>query len=257
MKKILLLILLLCFTINILAENTAFPLREKFPHIQIITLNDLYDKRDEVTIIDTRSRREYEYIHIEGSVNIYVNDTKFIYKIEEVAKKHNRPLVFYCYGHKCPISFNAADQIYRLANVENEIYVFDGGIFDWEAAYPDLLEPRGISSKDLVKLIKSKSIQWEQFQTLYLDDRTIAVDIRELRMRAKFGPLFFSRDYFIRWDQDDAIKKLVDLAEKKQLTLLIYDTAGVRYFTIVPYFKKRQFNNFYFLQGGATEIFRK
>ena len=63
LKLLLLPLLLLIQAAPLLAEET-FPHRSLFPRVETIELEELYNKRNDVVIIDVRSTYEYDTLHI-------------------------------------------------------------------------------------------------------------------------------------------------------------------------------------------------
>lgn len=96
-----------------------------------VVASDVNQKRAEVLIekenailIDVRSKEEYENKHIDGSINIDVND---IETVEEIYKDKNRPIILYCRsGNR---SMQAANKLIKMGYTK--IYNL-GAITNWE-----------------------------------------------------------------------------------------------------------------------------
>ena len=58
--QLLILTILAMLSINVYAKANDFPGRAKYPELPYIELNDLYDKRNNVVIVDARSTLEFE-----------------------------------------------------------------------------------------------------------------------------------------------------------------------------------------------------
>jgi len=62
-----------------------------------------------VIFIDVRSPRQYARRHISGALNLFLNDSFTEDNLLKVAKKES-PLVLYCNGINCSLSYKAAER---------------------------------------------------------------------------------------------------------------------------------------------------
>lgn len=78
------------------------------------------------TILDVRTPEEFASQHLEGAVNINIQDADFKQQLEQLDK--NEPVFVYCKGGGR--SANAANQLKALGF--SEVYDLQGGIMAWE-----------------------------------------------------------------------------------------------------------------------------
>ena len=86
------------------------------------------------TIIDVRSERDYNKMHIEGAVNIpyYSKQTDIINKLNNIYMNNaDIKTILYCKSSRCEYSRTMARRFMRIG-YEN-IYIYYGGIDDWIA----------------------------------------------------------------------------------------------------------------------------
>ena len=113
-----------------------FPLREKYPNVKPITLEQLNQDYDSTIIIDVRSKEEFDVIHVNKALNLPVTKGDFLTSLEKTrAKDDTTDIAFYCNGHTCAKSYKAAKKALG-ADFQN-IYCFDAGIFEWASTYSD------------------------------------------------------------------------------------------------------------------------
>ena len=84
-----------------------------------------------VIFIDVRSPRQYGNRHITGALNLFVNGSFTEENLLKVAKK-DTPLVLYCNGINCSLSYKAAERavIWGFSNIK----YFREGIRAWSRA---------------------------------------------------------------------------------------------------------------------------
>ncbi len=134
-------ILLLLIALRPVTADSTFPLREKFPDVPVISLSELEQQHDDVVIIDTRTRFEYEMIHINKAFRVPASSKSFLKLLERHVPDQESTQVFYCNGITCSKNYRAA----RMASEADyrNVYSFDAGISVWANANPDLTTLRG------------------------------------------------------------------------------------------------------------------
>ncbi|MBF0251254.1 MAG: rhodanese-like domain-containing protein [Alphaproteobacteria bacterium] len=86
--------------------------------------------RDDVVIIDARpTRKKYDVGHIPGAINI--PNTFFDKMVDQLPADKGKMLIFYCGGHKCPLSHKSAVKAEALGYTN--ITVYSGGQPEWVA----------------------------------------------------------------------------------------------------------------------------
>lgn len=163
--------------------NDDFPLRPYYPEVPHLTTDSLLTTYDSIIVVDIRSSFEYDVAHINKAVLLPLTDTDFAVKLEKLRHKASpTPMAFYCNGHSCAKSYQAAQLAISLGF--SNVYVYDGGIFDWIQAAPDkatLMREtparanRIISTEEFTKRL----LYFDAFAEQALDKDTIVIDIRD------------------------------------------------------------------------------
>ncbi|MDC0336001.1 rhodanese-like domain-containing protein, partial [Pseudodesulfovibrio sp.] len=90
------------------AEET-FPLRPYYPEVPFIGTDKLLDIYDSAIIVDIRSSFEYDVARVNKALLLPLTDTEFAEKLEKIRPKTDpTPMAFYCNGHSCAKSYQAA-----------------------------------------------------------------------------------------------------------------------------------------------------
>jgi len=169
--------------------NNEFPGRAKYKKIPYIELEDLYNKINDVVVVDARSKLEFDTLRIKTAVNIPVAAESFEAEIVKLRATTNKPIVFYCNGHTCMKSYISAKK--AMAVNVNDVHAFDAGIFDWTKAYPDEAVLLGNSPVNLAHLIpkstfKKRLLSPDDFSDRATIDRHkyMIIDVRDKFQRA-------------------------------------------------------------------------
>jgi len=256
-------VLLMCLVSNGLWASVEFPGRDRYPGVKYIEIEDLYNQRNNVVIIDARSHYEYETLRIKNAkfVPVTLTPSKFEVAIRKIVNDSpGKKLVFYCNGHTCMKSYKAAARATTYLKLDN-IYSFDAGIFDWARKYPREAFLLGKELDDVSKL-KSKAefkkhlMPAEKFIKT-ADDTVMVLDIRDRLERDGFY-IFSGYEESISLSDKDR-KKLDDFMKnvlKSHKTLYVYDMVGkqVRWFQY--YIESKGIKNYYFMEGGGEAFFK-
>ncbi len=228
-----------------------FPLRTLFPKVPAIELEALFKQYDKSIIFDVRSGYEYETLHIKDARHLALNDHEFIPVLQNLRKEDNRPFVFYCNGHTCKKSYEAAQKAmkYDIPNV----YVFDAGIFSWTKAHPDMavllgkspVDPNALISKEK---LKAHMLKPEAFGSRVGND-TIVLDIRDTNQKSAIN-LFPMHQHSVPLD-NKKLETYVNQARTSGRTLLIYDAVGKQVRWLQYYLEEERVPSYYFMEGGA------
>jgi len=236
------------------AEETQFPLREKYKDVPTISHEALYQKLGEVLVIDVRSAYEYETLRINGAINVSVSNKGFIFELQKIREKEARPIVFYCNGITCSKSYKAVVKA-KKHNIEN-ISAFDLGIIGWTKAHPDaatLLEETPVILSKLISkaTFLSHMLSPDEFVNK-IDDNAMVLDIREPIQRD-----IVILDHIVRVTPSDRIGRVLQRAKTRKKTLLIFDAVGKQVRWLQYRLEKEQVKNYYFMKGGVKGFINK
>ncbi len=233
------------------AADDGFPLREKFPKVKPMTTEVLYRDYQKVIIVDVRSKIEFDVIHINKAVHLPVTTAMFVKDLAKVRDKNgSAAIAFYCNGHTCAKSYEAADQ--ALAAGFNNVYAYDSGIYDWVKAHPDRGTLMGQTPAPVQKLIShemraSKTIKYDEFKKKAQNPAAIVVDIREPFQRETIPPLPALRNI-----PSDRFAELLKTGEFKGKELMILDAVGKQVEWIQYYLEMYGYTNYFFLDKGVA-----
>ena len=120
------------FSFQAMADE-AFPGRDVYPDIPVISTEDLYQRFEQSIIVDARTPYEYETLRIKGAINIplKLNNEKFIGKIQELRAASDKPIIFYCNGHSCMKSYKATRKAILYARADN-VFAYDVDVEPFE-----------------------------------------------------------------------------------------------------------------------------
>jgi len=250
-KTILLLLPLLLLFTSVVKADEAFPLRSLYPKVPPIELEELRERLDQVVVFDVRSGYEYDTLHIKGSRHLALNDADFIPTLQQLRQENASPFIFYCNGHTCKKSYNAAQKAIR-ANLDN-IYVFDAGIFAWTSAYPEQATLLGKSPVDPKLLLSKEKLAQHMLEPEAFGQRvgadTIVLDIRDTMQKNAIS-LFPMQQRSVPLD-NAKLKVFVDQAKNENKTLMIYDAVGKQVRWLQYFLEEQQVPSYYFMKGGA------
>jgi len=241
---------LLMLAAPLLAAEEGFPLRKKYPGLQYITTNDLKSQYDKAAIVDVRSKIEFDVIHINKAAHVPMAVKTFASDLEKKRQKSaTSPLVFYCNGHACEKSYEAADVATKAGF--NGVKVYDAGIFDWAKANPDKTTLLGKTPAAKEKLIPKstfakKLIGYDEFKKKAANPDTVVVDIREPIQRDVIPQIQGLRNI-----PSDRMVDLIKKGEFKDKQLLILDAVGKQVEWLQYYLEAKGYSNYLFLEKGV------
>ena len=233
------------------ASDAVFPHRAKFKHVPVLEAETLRKDLDKVIVIDVRSPYEYATLHIKGALHIAPHKDKLPTEAMALRAKSDVPMVFYCNGHSCKKSYEAAELAMK-AGVAN-VYAYDAGLDAWTKQYPGqsvLLGKSPAQSADFISSaeFKKRMISAQDFEAR-LEKGAVVIDIRDPRQRDVV--LFPMRELRAPLDDTKKISEAVAEAKKSKKTVLVYDKLGkqVRWFQY--YLEQQGVKDYYFLDGGS------
>ena len=251
LKKLFLMLAgLLVIATPLQAAEEGYPLRKKFPTLQYITTNDLSSQYDKAFIVDVRSKIEFNAIHINKATHLPMAVATFTSDLEKIRQKSaTSPLVFYCNGHTCEKSYDAAE-VAGKAGFKG-VVVYDSGIFEWAKAHPEKTTLMGKSPASKDKLISKasfakKTIGYEEFKKKASSPNAVVVDIREPIQREVIPQVQGLRNI-----PSDRMVDLINKGEFKNKQLLVLDAVGKQVEWLQYYLEAKGYSNYLFLEKGV------
>lgn len=226
----------------------GYPHRSEFADVEVFSTEQLRQRYDEVHIVDVRSKFEFDVVHIAKAENIPVADEKFLQRLEQVrAKVAPTPLVFYCNGHACSKSYEAAHTARRGGF--NNVYAYDSGIFDWMREQQQHTALLGIAPAPLNKMVsedyfQARMVSWDTVQKKAKEKNTIVLDVRDALQR--HGAVATPH---LQVPLDDFVARL-DGSEFRGKQLLIVDAVGKQVRWLQYVLEHKGYKNYFFLRDG-------
>jgi len=244
-------IILLFSATGVYASDDAFPHRAKFKHVPIMTAEALHKDLDKMIVVDVRSHYEYETLHIRGALHIALSKEKLPAAAKELRAKSDLPIVFYCNGHSCKKSYEAAD--FAISAGVTNVHAYDAGLDTWTKQYPEqsvLLGKSPMNPGDLISSgeFKKHLITGQEFEAR-LEKGAVVLDVRDLRQRDVV--LFPMRELRAPLDDSKKIADAVAEAKKSRKPLLVYDKVGHQTRWFQYYLQQQGVKDYYFLDGGS------
>lgn len=238
----------------ILADDAnPFPFRKLYPQVQVIETKDLTAKLDQYTIVDVRAPFEFDIMRIKGAHNIPVAQPDFADKVKALHQKSGKPMVFYCNGHTCEKSYQAAIKARQMANVEPAI-AYDGGINDWAKANPKLtglLDKPELDPKALIPEEKFKAHLLEPQEFINRARANPAAPVIDLRETFESDgiSLFAIRDIRTGFDIPK-LRAILSEAKQKGQPVFVYDAAGRNVRSLQYLIEDMGLKDYFFMKDG-------
>jgi rhodanese-related sulfurtransferase len=225
-----------------------YPLRAKYPKVEILTQDAFLQTTDAVIFVDVRSEFEYNVLHIDGAKNISVSNRGFIPQLKALRANSNKTIIFYCNGIDCQKSYQA----YLIAKEQgvSNMKVYDSGV---EAAL--------LSSPTRMRIFGKPASNAQQF----IDKQKLEahlLDAHEFMGRAnKEGLLIDIRDPFQKKESAHssmAVSVPLDYFENfmsrlnPSAPLFIFDAVGKQVIWLQYLLEEKGVKEYYFLKGGIA-----
>lgn len=242
--------ILMSMTVSAIAEE-GYPLRAKFPQVKVISTEALNKDYEKIIVVDVRSKIEFDVIHVNKAVFEPITTMLFTKNLEKIRdKSSDKPIAFYCNGHTCIKSYEAADQAMK-AGFQN-VLVYDAGINEWAKAHPEKTTLFGKTPAALNKLIskemfEKRKISFQDFKKRSADANAMVIDAREPFQRKEIPQLSGT----IRNIPSDRLVELIRKGEFKTNQLLIMDAVGKQVEWIQYYLEDAKYTNYFFLDKGV------
>lgn len=247
----LLLLVSILVTGSVLALEEDFPLRNRYRDLNILSVEEFYSIYNDVVIIDVRPKYAYDYLHIEGAYNIPLKSPDFIEQMRALEKDNNKPIVFYCFGYDCHLSYDACRQTKKYIKSDNTLMVYDGGLLDWAKRYPDKVKPAYNVQEyiTLNRLIDNYSMEPKSFILQSAKDNVILVNFNtqyDFDDPLKFRAIRLAGNP----NQEALFKDLMHQAKQNNKTLFIYGPSSRSYAIPLKVLVAERFYNFKLMEGG-------
>ena len=237
-----------------------FPGRDLYPEVKFIELKDFYQKlkRKEVTVVDVRSKYEYETLRVAGALNIPLASSDFVSEMTKLRESDSKPIVVYCNGKTCMKSYKAARKCDNK-NIEN-VVAYDAGIMDFAKSFPKdalllgktLNDPKKLISKDN---FKKHLLSPDKFGERLANTSDIVLDVRD-RFQREGISIFVGREHRVPIDNTRRLDRYINKALKENKALLIYDAAGKQVRWLQYYLEDKGINSYYFMAGGINAYYK-
>ena len=237
------------------AGNGNYPLRQEFPDVAVINLVQLQQKLAHLTVIDVRSRFEYETVRITGAKWAPVSIRQFDIDLGKITgNDHNLELVFYCNGQSCNKSYLAAR--HAKMNGYKKVWAFDAGVLAWAQQYPQHTTLLETTPANPARLISREQYQQHllpstQFKKLCIGPNRVVFDIRDPVQREDKRYL----DGIAQRYPLDRLIKLLDTPEFRKKhsnkTFCFFDAAGRQVPWLQYYLDSHNYRNYHFLKDGV------
>lgn len=254
--------LLLLLSSSVQAEQ--FPLREKFPDVATISTAELHQRYSEFTIIDTRSRFEYDTVHINKAARVPISSKNFIKLLSKEAPDKSTQIAFYCNGEACSKSYRAALMATKAGYTQ--VSTYDAGIFEWTKKNPTQATLLGNSPADPRELISREKlnqhmVDLDTFKQRATHPNTIVIDIRDAAQRINRDDSKNELPGMPPLERKNNLKLGMDLAKRKlnqrkfrNKQLLIFDATGKQVRWLQYSLEKNGYSNYAFLKGGIYSV---
>jgi rhodanese-related sulfurtransferase len=207
--------------------------------LAISVMEVIHEKRKnrDATIVDIRSKKDFERLHIPGSLNIP------LYAVKTKTYLKHTPLVLVNEGiNYIPLVSEAQ----RLAGLDFDVYILDGGLPAWHRR-------GGALTGDLLVLEEMKTISPKIFFHEKDDENTIVIDISPTRSDTSMRLVPCAKHLPLLDNNTDAMAAIVDLVSIKENkpfhSLIVFDESGVHYETAKRILNRLSIEAFS-LQGG-------
>jgi rhodanese-related sulfurtransferase len=230
-----------------LAAAADFPLRAKYPDAPTISVDELNAQYSDVLIVDVRSKFEFDVIHVANAQLLPMSDRSFLDEAKKLqAASGGKKLVFYCNGHLCAKSYDAASLCQKngVANVA----VFDAGPFEWVASHPEKTKLLGKAPADPSKLISKDKlgahmISYDEAKTRAATSH--AIDVRDPVQREKIPDLPNLRNVPL-----DRLEPLLKEGRLKDKPIVFIDAVGSQVAWLQYYLEEYGYKDYSFVKGG-------
>lgn len=241
---------IICILLTTAAQaDSQYPLRAYYPDVPVISTKQLLTDYYSTLVVDIRSKFEYDVAHINRAILLPLTDDDFALKLNKYRPKDDpKPIVFYCNGHACAKSYQAAQLAISLGF--KNVYTYDSGIFDWIDAAPDKATLMGETPARANRIISPEEflkhqIGPDEFALLAQEKDTVIIDIRD-----PFQRHFVPKGLEIRNIPLDPLLDLVVSRIWTEKRLLFFDAVGKQVRWLQYFLESYDYYDYAFLEDG-------
>ena len=240
-----------------LSAGNEFPGRELYPSVNVMEIDDLAKRLNDVLIVDVRSEYEFKTLRIKNAINIPLSSSTFLSRMRKLRAESNKPIVAYCNGKTCMKSYQAALKC-DTNNIPN-VYSYDAGVMDWARKYPKNSVLLGRTPINPSHLISSKEFDQhllspDEYGNRVANSSAIVLDVRD-RFQREAISLFVGRERRAYLDDTHRLDRYIQKAKSEGKTLLIHDAAGKQVRWLQYYLQDKGVKNYYFMKGGIAAYY--
>ena len=251
------LLLVVCLAMIVSAGSAratvSSPFRAFYPDVATISTNELHERLFTLTLIDIRSRFEFEVVHIARSINLPLEDGRFADRIDRLRPVREKiTMVLIGNDTDCSRAFEAA-VLARARGLDN-VLVYDAGVFSWLHAYPERTRLMGRSPARLEQVMplinhQSRLVSFERFKRLAGQPGALVIDIRNIYQRRRVPAGLDLRNISL-----EALLAAVGNRVWANRSLLIFDADGSRTRWLQLFLRAGGFFDYTFLDGGMNAL---
>jgi rhodanese-related sulfurtransferase len=233
--------------------GVSSPFRAFYPDVATISTTELHERLFTLTLVDIRSRFEFEVVHIARSINLPLEDGSFAERIDRLKPVQEKiTVVLIGNDPDCSRAFEAAllAREHGLAN----LLVYDAGVYSWLHAYPDRTRLMGRSPARLEEVLplishQSRLVSFERFKRLAGESGALVIDIRNVYQRRRVPAELEVRSISL-----EALLAAVGNRIWANRSLLIFDEDGSRTRWLQLFLRAGGFFDYAFLDGGMNAL---
>jgi len=241
------------------ADAEDFPHRKFYTELsdKLIEINDLSKSINNYIVVDVRSPFEYSVMHIQGAINIPVDDKTFLARSQQTYTEGGKPLLFYCNGRACEKTYVAGSK--ALKGGFTNFLAYDGGIGEWAKINPQQtvlldkpLNPSALISKDK---LEAHSLSYIDFMNRANAQPTAR--IIDIRSAAEIDDisLFPGRDIRTGFDLNK-LRKAITTAKEANQIVYAYDNSGFQVMALQYLFEEMGLKDYYLMKGGMVGYYK-
>jgi rhodanese-related sulfurtransferase len=233
--------------------SVSSPFRAFYPEVATISTTELHERLFTLTLIDIRSRFEFEVVHIARSINLPLEDGSFADRIDRLRPVQEEiTMVLIGNDPDCSRAFEAA--VLARAHGLTKLLVYDAGVFSWLHAYPERTRLMGQSPARLEQILplishQSRVVSFERFKRLADEPGALVVDIRNIYQRRRVPAGLDVHNISL-----EALLAAVGNRIWANRPLLIFDEDGSKTRWLQLFLRAGGFFDYAFLDGGMNSL---